>query len=210
MTQEPRKAATGLKDLNFKSEFISEETYDDKKTKITVFTSTVVPNNSRAKLNAEDEKKLYNNFKNLVDPLFGKNLIMMFLQADLNDFDDETGKPEKDKSMWVNIIDPKTKQVKKDKYGQPIINIFRLESKYNIEWDEKGRIHSHIMLEIEHDGNVLVDLGFYRKYLTERWYKLTGEYKAFHTGLFIKRTDYKHKFLNYMKNDKCKKKAKET
>jgi len=198
-------AATCIEDLNFTGEFVEDIDGEIDMSRKTLFTLCITPNNSTVFLDEKQTLKLKSNFRKWLDPLFINKGITKFILLDTNDFDVENNKPYTDKSNWIPILDDEGK-IKTDKYGEPIIELYSVDSHYNIEFgDKKKNIHTHVPIEILHTGSIYIDREGLLKYLSESWEEITGEHKNINMGNINKQSDYKYKMLKYMQKQKDKK-----
>jgi len=207
--EEQKKSAKSFDEIQYKTSFIDID--DPKPTdfiKRTTFKLEPSANDCVSKKSREEVKDLIRKTKAYLDPIFGTGKqIVKFFQADLNDWDSVTNKPVSDMNNWVNIFD-RYGDLVKDEYGNPIMNIYSVNVIWNLEIGPvQKRLHSHVQIDVEHDGNLLLDRDFLQKYLNHSYERVFGRYKVINFRL-RKDTDFRTKYLNYMRGNKQKIKPK--
>lgn len=154
------------------SRHITDEEIDTTRTSLFMLTMTL--NDCVVGLTDIQVDNLFDLYKKTFKELFDDYEIIKFFQADLNPYDPEKNEPEHDHELFVNIYKNNKWTVIPDDFV-----LLEFIKDIEIEWSievgsEKNRIHTHATISVKHDYNILMDVPMLMKYISGKFYYLTG------------------------------------
>lgn len=204
-----------------------DESDEVDKTRTSTFNITINTNDRTAYKTDEEIEELANNYKELLRPLFSRDSstkgdlnILKFILFDANTYNpekdngyDKNGKPKpkggpnSDPDLFIPIYDFEKSEWTEidgvDLYDTFIKQPIRCFVKNVDEDEDTTMLHVHVVLQIKHDKNILINMPLLNKWLSNQWLLVTGVQKFLHTEI-EKRQEYFTTAIGYSDGDKKK------